>query len=90
MLTKELISQIASATGLSKRSCDILMDSMVASIKDAVLEGKDVQIQGLGTLEVRETKSRKMRQPKTGETITIPAGQKLGFRPSQAVRKEVR
>lgn len=46
-----------------------------------LIGGGEISIQGMGKLKVRGTSARKGRNPKTGETMEIPAGQKIVFVP---------
>lgn len=90
MLTKELITNIASDTRMSKRDCEKMMAAMTGVIADAIGRGLDVQLQGLGTLERRETKAREVVNPKSGKRTLIPAGEKICFRPTVNLKEELR
>lgn len=89
MLHKELIQKIAGTTGMSKSRTEEMMNATVSVILDAMREGKDVQLQGLGTLEVREKNARTMVNPKTQERTIIPAGKKISFRPVATIKEEL-
>ena len=90
MLTKELITNIAADTKMSKRQCEMLMSTMVDVISEALDQNLDVQLQGLGTLEKRTTKAREVVNPKSGSRTTIPAGEKVSFRPTANLKEELR
>jgi DNA-binding protein HU-beta len=45
-----------------------------------------VAISGFGTFKVKQTKARQGRNPKTGETIQIPAKKKVAFRASKELK----
>ncbi len=45
-----------------------------------------VNIFGLGTFEVRATKEKVGRNPKTGESIKIPAGRKVVFKAATGLK----
>lgn len=44
-----------------------------------LLGGGEIPLPGVGKLKVKETAARKGRNPKTGESIDIPAGSKVVF-----------
>ena len=44
-----------------------------------LLGGGEVPLPGIGKLKLKNTAARKGRNPKTGETMNIPAGKKVGF-----------
>lgn len=90
MLSKELVAQIAKTTKMSKTKTEELLAATVSSMMDALREGKDVQLQGLGILEVRDKNERTIVNPKTQERTTIPAGKKLSFRPAATIKEELK
>jgi len=72
-LTKaELVSDIAKRAGLKKADAEKALEAFIETVKDNLGKGKGVRLIGFGTFMVRERKSRKGRNPKTGQTITIP------------------
>ncbi len=63
----------------------ILHDLLVSALKKC---GK-VKVTGIGIFEIKITKKRIARNPKTGEVIVVPAHKKLTFRASKTLKKEV-
>ena len=57
--------------------------------KQSLLEGKRVNVFGLGTFEVRATKEKMGRNPKTGEKIQIPAGRKVVFKAAKGLKDQM-
>lgn len=90
MLTKDLINSIAAESGMSKSRCEELLNATVNSIRESLQDGKDVPLQGLGVFEVKTTNERTMVQPRTGERITIPAGKKITFRPTNNLKEVIK
>lgn len=86
----ELIDQLASATSLSKadagRAVDALFDVDKGIIADTLKTGAKVQITGFGTFETRRRGARTGRNPRTGETIEIPASTSPAFRPGKGLK----
>jgi DNA-binding protein HU-beta len=50
-----------------------LVDAMFALIKGEVAEGKRVHVPGFGVFQKTSRRPRKVRHPKTGKTVDIPA-----------------
>ena len=48
--------------------------------------GESVELRGLGSLEVRERKSYKARNPKTGEAVIALAHRRVLFRPGRELK----
>lgn len=90
MLTRELIAEIANKTGMTKRRTEELLEGTISTITDSIRNGQNVQLQGLGTLELKQTKERTMVHPKTGERSRIPAGTKLTFRATNSLKDELK
>ena len=90
MLTKDLIGQVANATGLSKKKVEQLFTTNNAILRETLMAGKAVQLQGLGTLEVKEKKERAIVHPRTGERKIIPSKKQLVFRPVANLKDELK
>ena len=90
MLTKELIGQIANASGLSKKNVELLLTTTNAVIRENLMDGKAVQLQGLGTLEVKERSERVVVHPRTGERTEVPRKNQLVFRPVANLKDELK
>ncbi len=89
MTTKELISNIAKKAGLTKSQVADLLDATEEVIVQHLLEGKSVQIQGFGTLDVKQKKERISVHPRTGERSMIPPKQQVTFKPTQNLKDEI-
>jgi len=90
MTKAELIDKIASATGLSKVDASKALDSTLNSVRGALKKGQKVTLVGFGTFSVTRRKSRKGRNPRTGEIITIPATKIPKFTAGKALKDAVR
>ena len=72
--------------GMSNQDARRIVDLIFNIIKGQLLSGEEIHIVGFGTLEVVRRRSRRGRNPVTGETIQLPERQALIFRPSRAIR----
>lgn len=90
MLTKELIGRIAEASGLSKKKAEQLLSTSNAILRESLMAGKAVQLQGLGTLEIKERKARVIVHPRTGERVMTPSKNQLVFRPVVNLKDELK
>ncbi|GAA1955781.1 HU family DNA-binding protein [Microbacterium deminutum] len=73
----ELVASIASATGQSQSTVSGVLDSLFATVSEAVATGTKVTIPGWLAVERVSTSARTGRNPQTGEEIKIPAGQRV-------------
>ena len=79
----ELIEAMASKIDLPKataeRAVNLIFDDIIVALKS----NDKVNISGFGTFTVSERKARQGRNPKTGETIEIPASRSAKFKPGK-------
>jgi nucleoid DNA-binding protein len=73
--------------GLTNQEALRVVDILLESIKDRLLKGESVYIVGFGTFEIVERKSRRGRNPMTGEEIQLRRHHTLVFRPSRSIRE---
>jgi len=89
MTKVELINAIADQAGLTKKDADAALKATVNAITDALKNGEKVQLVGFGTFEVRERGERTGRNPRTKETIVIPASKAPAFKAGRALKDAV-
>ncbi len=65
---------------------DKVFDSIVASLK----KGEEVSIAGLGIFSVKARAARDARNPRTGETVKVPAMNVPKFRAAKALKDAVK
>lgn len=69
----DLVNLVAARTEQTKTDVAEVVDALIETIVDSVVEGKKVSILGFGSFESRERSARQGLNPKTGEKIAIPA-----------------
>ena len=69
----ELITSMAEKSQLTKKDAESALKVFIDSVQEALESGEKVQLIGFGTFETRERAAREGRNPRTKETITIPA-----------------
>ena len=69
----ELVDKIAEKSGITKKEADSILTTTVEAIMETVSNGDKVVLVGFGSFEGRDRKEREGRNPKTGETLVIPA-----------------
>lgn len=85
----ELAAVLAEAQDLSKARSKAILDGVRDHIVATLLSGNRVNVFGLGTFEVRPTKEKMGRNPKTGESIKIPAGRKVVFKTAKGLKDQM-
>jgi len=82
----ELIAAVAEHSGLSKKDSEAAINATIDSITTALKGGDKVSLVGFGTFEVKERAARMGRNPKTKETIQIPASKAPVFKAGKAFK----
>jgi DNA-binding protein HU-beta len=89
VIKKDLVNKIV-ALGFPKKQAKESMEAVIEAIGAGLAKGEKIQLQGLGSFEVRTTKERKGRNLKTGEPLIIPSRKVPVFRPAPILRKKIR
>jgi DNA-binding protein HU-beta 2 len=82
----ELIQAIADEAELSKHDAARFVDAFISVVTQELKDGNDVTLVGFGSFHTAQSAERKGRNPKTGETITIPATRAPKFKPAKGLK----
>ena len=85
----ELINAVSAKTGQTKRASEEMLDAILDTIKDTVSDGDKVTLVGFGTFAMLQRAARTGRNPRTGNTINIPAKKVPRFIPGKDFRETV-
>lgn len=89
MNKNELVEAIALSTEIIKTDVDKVVTALTEVIAEELEKGDSVSLKGFGTFEVRNRSERTGRNPRTGETLVIPASKVPAFKVSSALKKAV-
>lgn len=74
MIKSELVARIAAQNPhLYQRDIENIVNTILGTIVDAMKNGDRVELRGFGAFSVKSRPARTGRNPRTGETIEIPA-----------------
>ena len=86
----ELIAAAAEKAELSKKDTEAAVNAVIDVITGALKKGDKVQLVGFGSFETRKRAARVGRNPKTKETIKIPASSVPAFKAGKALKDSVK
>ena len=86
----ELIAAAAEKAGLSKKDTEAVIAATLGTITAALHEEEKVQLMGFGSFEVKKRAARTGRNPRTKETVEIPASKAPVFKAGQAFKDAIR
>ena len=89
MNKSDLITAIATDTGLSKADSGRALDSVVSNIQKQLKRGNEVRLVGFGTFRVSQRAARTGRNPRTGATLNIPASKAPVFRAGKELKESL-
>jgi DNA-binding protein HU-beta len=90
MTKAELIERIAAKAKISKKAANIALNTFVSATTNALKRGERVALVGFGTFSVAKRKARTARNPRTGETINVPARKAPKFKAGRELKKAVK
>lgn len=74
MTRSELVTAVANRLPyLSRKDAEIIVNTLFDSMVEALAQGDRIDIRGFGSLAVKQRAAHTGRNPRTGETVHIPA-----------------
>ena len=85
----ELVAAVAGKTGLTKKDAEKVVNATIDTITESLVNGDKVNVSGFGIFEVKAREARVGRNPRTKETIQIPATKLPAFKASKTLKDAV-
>ena len=85
----ELIAAAAETAGIAKKDAERVINAAIDTVVAELNKGERVQLSGFGIFETKEREERVGRNPRTKETIRIPATRTPAFKASKALKDAV-
>ena len=85
----ELINAVAEKAALSTKDTETAVNAVIDVITAALADGERVQLVGFGSFEVKTRAERLGRNPKTGESVAIPASKSPVFKAAKNLKDAV-
>lgn len=85
----ELIDKVAEVADLNKASATRAVEAVFDGISAALRSGATVNLVGFGSFSVSDRAARTGRNPRTGETINIPASKNPKFKAGKGLKDAV-
>ena len=88
MNKSQLIDALAARLG-DRRTAASAVDGLLSTIVETVTSGESVSLTGFGVFEARARAARVGRNPRTGQTVAVPAATVPAFRPGTGFKTAV-
>ena len=91
MTKADIINEIATETGISKKDVSAVVESFMDAIKDSLLDKKEnVYLRGFGSFIVKHRAKKTARNISKNTTITIPAHDFPSFKPAKTFIEDMK
>ena len=85
-----IVARVAARMGLNKFTAEGSVDTVFEAIAEGLAKEEEVRIAGFGTFGTRSRAARTGRNPRTGESVPIPASKSPSFKAAKRLREAVK
>ena len=89
MTKADLIDRIAAEGNLTKAAAERTLNAFLDAVTEGLAAEGKLTLTGFGTFVVESRKARTGRNPRTGESITIPASKTVKVRPGKLLKDDI-
>ena len=91
MTKAEIINEIAKNTGLQKKDVSVVVESLMNTIKDSLLDKKEnVYLRGFGSFIIKHRAAKTARNILKNTTMTIEAHNFPSFKPAKSFVEQMK
>ena len=85
-----LVEKVSNQTRLTTKTSREAIEAIISAVTESLGREENATLVGFGTFQVMQRKVRRGRNPRTGQTIQIPAKKVPKFRPGRNLREKVK
>ncbi|HEY3450852.1 MAG TPA: HU family DNA-binding protein [Myxococcales bacterium] len=89
MLKSDLIAILVQKRGITQKQAESTIETIFECMKDALCNGDNIEIRGLGAFHVKHYEGYQGRNPKTGQVIPVKPKRGILFRTGKELRDRV-
>lgn len=91
MTKSDLVKRLARQfPGVRKEDARVTIDLFLTAMKKGLASGDTVELRDFGVLRVRSRSTRKGRNPRTGETVSVAAKRVVYFKQSRILKGKIK
>lgn len=91
MMKSELIERIArKQSHLAYKDIELAVKSLLEQMSNALSNGERIEIRGFGSFSLHFRPPRTGRNPKTGDSVSLPGKHVPHFKPGKELRERVK
>ena len=89
MTKADIINKVSKETGFTKVEIEIILDSILNSIKSSLANGERIDMRGFGSFVVKKRNARDSRNPATNEVFKLDTRYVPTFKVSKILKEYV-
>jgi integration host factor subunit beta len=89
MTKSELMGALAAKAHLLQKDVELAVNTIIDVLINAVATGERIEIRGFGGFSTIPRQARMGRNPKTGESVSLPSRYTVHFKPGLDLRNRV-
>lgn len=86
MIKADIVARVAEEADVPRTKAALAVDTILNAMKQALADGKRIELRGFGVFQVRDRKRGVGRNPKTGVEVAIAPGKTVRFKPGKELR----
>ena len=86
MIKADIVNRVGELSDVSRVKAALAVDTIISAMKEALSEGKRIELRGFGVFQVRDRKKGVGRNPKTGVEVAITPGKTVRFKPGKELK----
>ena len=90
MTKAEIVSEIASKTGIDKREVLMVVESLMDTIKTTMTNGEEVFLRGFGSFIIKRRAEKTARNISKNTTMIVPSHNIPAFKPAKEFLEKVK
>lgn len=90
MTKADIVNEISEKTGIEKMTVQATIEAFMKTIRNSMVEGKNVYLRGFGTFVVKRRAEKIGRNISKNTTVVIPAHYIPAFKPAKTFSERVK
>jgi DNA-binding protein HU-beta len=90
MTKADIVNEVSKDTGIEKLTVQKAVEAFMETVKDSLVEGKNVYLRGFGSFVVKKRAEKTARNISKNTTIIIPSHNIPSFKPAKTFVSKVK
>lgn len=90
MTKADIVNEVSKNTGIEKVTVQKAVEAFMETVKDSLIDGKNVYLRGFGSFVVKKRAEKTARNISKNTTIIIPAHNIPSFKPAKSFVSQVK